>query len=512
MRQVRSGMRLYGVGFFFRLSLLLALWIWFISVARQYLSALAKNALYDGFDPYGILGVNASTKAADLNRAFRREAFKHHPDKTSDPKAVEKFLLVRKAFDSLTDPESMSNFKQFGNPDGPQYVQLFAISSFIKDKDASRANGYMTYKKQMFRAADLQAYLLGIVFAILGIIFVWEVPMPGAGEEEDIQCSMHGGTRTAFSRGLHSVSDASAAATLLLKHAQSSPWCRVRSGVQDWEPLVGELPQGLFGKATTKAEALFFAHIHRRHASLTKPLRHHLDELLARWHALARAMAGLAASAATSKALVAAVELQRCLVQALDPGSAGSPVAQLLQAPHLDEQMAGAWHQSRRGRGGLRGFLEQSPAERRAGLPGLEKRALADVEEFASVAPRLEVARAVVAADGGGELREGGTARLQVTLRRQSLAPGEAAGAAHAPLFPGAAVPEAWWLLLELGDEPEALVACKRLADRGREVQAELPFTVPARAKCSGRLIVMCEAYAGLDVERQISFTAKPVG
>ena len=45
------------------------------------------------------------------------------------------------ALDSLTEPEAIDNFNKFGNPDGPQYVQLFAVDSFIKDQDASRING-----------------------------------------------------------------------------------------------------------------------------------------------------------------------------------------------------------------------------------------------------------------------------------------------------------------------------------------------------------------------------------
>merc|ERR1712232_488432 len=161
--------RSIGLGFYFRIALLVALWIWFLFVVKQYLAARAKNILYEGFDPYKILGVDAKSSGADVNRAFRREALKYHPDKNSAVEAVEKFLLVRKAYDSLTDEEGKQNFKTFGNPDGPQYVQLFAIPSFIKDKEASRGDGKLRYKNFMFRAADLQLQALGITFSVLGI-------------------------------------------------------------------------------------------------------------------------------------------------------------------------------------------------------------------------------------------------------------------------------------------------------------------------------------------------------
>jgi len=164
--------RIFKCGFCLRTSVLLAIWVWFMLVIKQYLAALAQNALYEGFDPYGILNVDNTTGRAELSRAYRREAVKHHPDKSSDPAAAEKFMLVRKAFDSLTDPEAMRNFQAYGNPDGPQIVRLFAIPSFIKDKDASRVDGKLRYKPRYFRAADLQFQLLLIVFSLLVAVVV----------------------------------------------------------------------------------------------------------------------------------------------------------------------------------------------------------------------------------------------------------------------------------------------------------------------------------------------------
>jgi len=161
----------FTLGFYFRALVLIALWVWLVAVGRQYRAAVAQNKLYEGFDPYDILGVDKSTKSAELNKVYRREAFKYHPDKNSAPEAVQKFLLVRKAYDALTDPETMDNFKKFGNPDGPQYVQLFAFASFIKDKEASRVDGKLRYKPVYFRYADIQVQALAIVVSLLSLVF-----------------------------------------------------------------------------------------------------------------------------------------------------------------------------------------------------------------------------------------------------------------------------------------------------------------------------------------------------
>jgi curved DNA-binding protein CbpA len=54
-------------------------------------------------DWYGILGLNAPSPIDDVIRAARKLAIKFHPDKTTDPDAPAKFLLIQKAKDILSD-------------------------------------------------------------------------------------------------------------------------------------------------------------------------------------------------------------------------------------------------------------------------------------------------------------------------------------------------------------------------------------------------------------------------
>jgi len=133
---------------------------------------------------------------------------------------------------------------------------------------------------------------------------------------------------------------------------------------------------------------------------------------------------------------------------------------------------------------------------------------LADIDEFAAVAPQMQIQEARVFVEGEDEICVGDVATLQVRLLRSNLREGEAAGAAHTPLFPGAQVPEAWWLLWE-GKGKGAKSMCKRLVDPSREVVADVKFRVPSAGKSSCRFFLVCEAYAGLDLEQVVSFTAK---
>ena len=61
------------------------------------------------FDPYEILGVDASASKEEIAAAFRREAAKYHPDKVNhlgedlQKVAHERMLAIQKAYDALKE-------------------------------------------------------------------------------------------------------------------------------------------------------------------------------------------------------------------------------------------------------------------------------------------------------------------------------------------------------------------------------------------------------------------------
>ena len=67
-------------------------------------------------DYYELLGVDKSVNAADLKKAYRRLAMKHHPDRNpDDPAAEAKFKEAKEAYDVLSDTEKRSAYDQFGH-------------------------------------------------------------------------------------------------------------------------------------------------------------------------------------------------------------------------------------------------------------------------------------------------------------------------------------------------------------------------------------------------------------
>ena len=65
---------------------------------------------------YEILGLSNGASDADVKKAYRKLAMKHHPDKGGDP---EQFKKIQAAYDVLSDPQKKENLDRFGTPDGP---------------------------------------------------------------------------------------------------------------------------------------------------------------------------------------------------------------------------------------------------------------------------------------------------------------------------------------------------------------------------------------------------------
>lgn len=94
------------------------------------------------FDPYQILNITQSTPKSEIKRVFRTLSFSLHPDRLvgqSDEdkaKAGERFILVSKAYKTLTDDEAMKNYLEFGHPDGARSNSIsFGIPAWMLEKE-----------------------------------------------------------------------------------------------------------------------------------------------------------------------------------------------------------------------------------------------------------------------------------------------------------------------------------------------------------------------------------------
>lgn len=77
-------------------------------------------------DPYEVLGVARGASAADIKKAFRRLAKKHHPDQSKDPRAKETFAEINSAYEILGEEKKRGEFdKGLIGPDGKPRFQGF---------------------------------------------------------------------------------------------------------------------------------------------------------------------------------------------------------------------------------------------------------------------------------------------------------------------------------------------------------------------------------------------------
>jgi len=69
-------------------------------------------------DYYEVLGVNKNASEAELKKAYRRLAMKHHPDRNTGDEAVvaeEKFKEAKEAYEILSDAQKRAAYDQFGH-------------------------------------------------------------------------------------------------------------------------------------------------------------------------------------------------------------------------------------------------------------------------------------------------------------------------------------------------------------------------------------------------------------
>jgi len=245
---------------------------------------------------------------------------------------------------------------------------------------------------------------------------------------------------------------------------------------------------------------LLWAHMRRLHERMAPLVQAELTALLRQAPRLGRAMASVAARgegdrAERLEALRGILCFRRCLVQALEPGD--SP---LLQVPHVDK--------SRLPRGPAPSLHELVAPGGAAALVkqlGLTPEQGLDVQAFCHHAPRIELTCTVEVEDEN-DIAEGDLATLTVRLLRANLAEGEAIGPVHAPLFPMPKFEE-WWLLV-YDEGSKSLVTADVVLGNGREEVSKVRFMVPRAGDFRWRVFALCDSYLGLDVDREVHFTA----
>lgn len=99
-------------------------------------------------DYYEILEVQKTATAAEIKKAYRKQALKYHPDKNpGDKEAEEKFKLAAEAYEVLSDENKRSQYDRFGhaafeNAGGGYHSTMDDIFSHFGDIFGGRFSGF----------------------------------------------------------------------------------------------------------------------------------------------------------------------------------------------------------------------------------------------------------------------------------------------------------------------------------------------------------------------------------
>jgi len=114
-------------------------------------------------DYYEILGVPRDANDEEIKKAFRKLAFKYHPDHNRDDKAEARFKEVNEAYEVLSDPEKRAAYNLYGHDsaEGPfsRGFEGFNFGGFGDIFEAFFGESNTTTRDRPQRGADLHHHI-----------------------------------------------------------------------------------------------------------------------------------------------------------------------------------------------------------------------------------------------------------------------------------------------------------------------------------------------------------------
>jgi len=112
-------------------------------------------------DYYKILGIEKDASDEEIKLAYRKLAKKYHPDlNQTDPKAKDKFIELKEAYDTLIDPFKRRIYDQAGyDPRNIDISDLFGRYDFRNIREVLREIFSSNYRRAYYKPPPEGMYI-----------------------------------------------------------------------------------------------------------------------------------------------------------------------------------------------------------------------------------------------------------------------------------------------------------------------------------------------------------------
>lgn len=126
-------------------------------------------------DYYSILGVNASSNAEDIKKAYRKLALQYHPDCNKEEGAEEKFKDINEAYEVLSDDEKRQRYDYFKEHGHSRSMNGFGFND-LRDLHREMANFFHFQQNNSIPIHIRMLYKITLKEALKGTYAKLEVP------------------------------------------------------------------------------------------------------------------------------------------------------------------------------------------------------------------------------------------------------------------------------------------------------------------------------------------------
>lgn len=455
---------------------------------------LLVNVTEDGevnsFDPFTILEIDRGADDKTIKKAYRSLSLKFHPDKNPGNRVAEaKFMMVSKAYECLTNPDSRENWEKYGNPDGKQSLEVsIGLPNFLLQTE--------------YRNLVLVAYLIFMVGVIPFCVYTYYSDSSKFGEKDIMYDTYSWFHNTLNEHTLVKWLPEVMAASAEFRNHNVPKTAEDRAAVSQVMGLVKtnmQKPKHSL-PAIVKSNVLLHAHLMRKSDKIESPqLQDDLKRMLRLSTSLNDAMISVCKHQDHLQTAMKCIEYGQFMTQAMWVRDSS-----LLQLPHFTEEEV---KHASKGKGKASNITEYRALDDDAkkGMATFTEEQKQDVLSYLKMIPDISIdTKVFVDDDEDDNVYEGDLCTIRVRLTRNNLEKGEKAGLIHAPFFPFPKQ-EAWWIML--GTKEGKIIHIEKVVDPSRIVDHNIKFLAPRVGDYEFDLFVKSNAYVGLDQSCKIKLT-----